>query len=51
MEIVSGLNKRMCALDQKHASKFNENTENYIKNELHLLILVLSKWSSREKKG
>ena len=21
----------MCALDQKHASKFNENTENYIK--------------------
>ena len=31
MEIVSGLNKRMCALDQKHASKFNENTENYIK--------------------
>ena len=31
MEIVSGLNKRMCALDQKHASKFDENTENYIK--------------------
>lgn len=31
IEIVYGLNKRMCALDQKHASKFNENTENYIK--------------------
>ena len=31
MEIVSGLNKIMCDLDQKHASKFNENAEKYIK--------------------
>ena len=31
MEIVKGLNKRMCALDQKHASKFNKNTESYIR--------------------
>ena len=30
MEIVEGLNKRMCALDKNHASKFNKNTENYI---------------------
>ena len=30
MEIVKGLNKRMCALDKNHASKFNKNTENYI---------------------
>lgn len=31
MEIVKGLNKKMCALDQAHASKFNKNAENYIK--------------------
>ena len=30
MEIVEVLNKRMCALDKNHASKFNKNTENYI---------------------
>ena len=30
MVIVEGLNKRMCALDENHASKFNKNTENYI---------------------
>ena len=30
MEIIEGLNKRMCALDKNHASKFNKNTENYI---------------------
>lgn len=30
MEIVKGLNKRMCTLDKNHASKFNKNTENYI---------------------
>lgn len=30
MEIMKGLNKRMCVLDQKHASKFNKNTESYI---------------------
>lgn len=31
MEIVSGLNKRMSALDKNHASKFNKNAESYIK--------------------
>ena len=28
---MKGLNKKMCALDQAHASKFNKNAENYIK--------------------